>query len=564
MYRYFSFKNEGVEEGYFERVCGIVLRKGGELCGIKAGSGFTFTLVQDDSVPVNAYRIALCEDGVKVSASDKIGLISGCGRVLQEGTFNKEGFLPGSYEGEFVPKGEFVGTYFASHFGNYYVNAPLEEVCRYVEDLALWGSRFLRVWFDFHHYTGIDDPKAQPMLERLETVLTAGKELGMKLGFVSLANEGYSTTPDSMKAEWWPQNGYHTAPCGHYHTEICPNKEGGIELILKNRLGLFERFKKVGPDLLNFGNYDQGGCTCAKCAPWGSNGYIKTIKALIPEVKKRFPNCRMGFSTWYLDHFIDGEWDKVYDAIETDDFLKENIQYITGMNMNSLPKNGEYAEKLMNGIGPSGKLLMGFPEISMQGCSPWGGFGANPYPQRLQNDWDKLGHVQVGMWSYSEGKFEDINKFIVLGLYNGRYATAQDAMLGYVKAELSSEYADEIMKLLNILEETLQRTREYTVGESPDTARFIVEKPERIEEAAELAQELNKKLPENIRSGWRWQMIYLRCMADLELKKADFYIREDCEKYLFELNKLYYTDDATYYCVSPATRWAIDHNYGRP
>ena len=200
----------------------------------------------------------------------------------------------------------------------------------------------------------------------------------------------------------------------------------------------------------------------------------------------------------------------------------------------------------------------------MQGCTPWGGFGANPYPQRIQNDWDQVGHIQTGMLSYSEGRFEDINKFIVLGLYNGRYATAQDAMLGYVKAELSSEYADEIMKLLNILEETLQRTREYTVGESPDTARFIVEKPERIEEAAELAQELNKKLPENIRSGWRWQMIYLRCMADLELKKADFYIREDCEKYLFELNKLYYTDDATYYCVSPATRWAIDHNYGRP
>ena len=337
-----------------------------------------------------------------------------------------------------------------------------------------------------------------------------------------------------------------------------------MELILKNRFEMLERFKNVGPDLLVFGNYDQGGCTCAQCAPWGAVGYVKTMKALIPEVRKRFPNCRFGYNTWYLDHFIDGEWDKVYEVIENDPFIKDNIRYLTDININSLPTDPEKAEQLKQGIIPGNLEPLGFPEISMQGCTPWGGFGANPYPQRIQNDWDQVGHIQTGMLSYSEGRFEDINKFIVLGLYNGRYATAQDAMLGYVKAELSSEYADEIMKLLNILEETLQRTREYTVGESPDTARFIVEKPERIEEAAELAQELNKKLPENIRSGWRWQMIYLRCMADLELKKADFYIREDCEKYLFELNKLYYTDDATYYCVSPATRWAIDHNYGRP
>ena len=34
---------------------------------------------------------------------------------------------------------------------------------RYVEELALWGCNTLAVWFDLHHYHGIDDPEARAM-----------------------------------------------------------------------------------------------------------------------------------------------------------------------------------------------------------------------------------------------------------------------------------------------------------------------------------------------------------------------------------------------------------------
>ena len=561
MYKCFSFANGGFEPGFFERVKKIVLRKAGELCGVEEGEGLLFDLRFDETVAPDGYRVAKTETGVRVSASTRLGVLSGCGRVLQEGVFDDDGFEPGGFEGEYAPKHEFVGVYFASHFGNYYVNAPVDEIIRYVEDIALWGTNFIRVWFDFHHYTGIDDPKAQPMLERLELILSTGKYLGMKTAYVSLANEGYSTTPDEIRAEWWVQNGYHAKPCGHYHTEICPNKKGGMELIIKNRLELFERFRNVPPALLSLGVYDQGGCTCAKCAPWASNGYIRTLEALVPEIKKRYPDCKICFSVWYLDHFIKGEWEGVYKAFETNEFLQKNIEYMAGMNMNSMPENPVYAEKLMKGIGPGGKPLLGFPEISMQGCTPWGGFGANPYPQRLQKDWDNTGHVQEGMWCYSEGRFEDINKFITVGLYQGRYVSAQEAMRGYVRAELSSRYADEIMELLNILEETLPRRRRNLAERDENEVIYEPVNPDKVEEAARKAQALDAKLPQRVRNGWRWRLIYVRAMADLELKKAGYYIREGCEKYLHELERLYYTNDDTYLVVSPVTRSAIRRDY---
>lgn len=205
-----------------------------------------------------------------IEASTLLGVISGAGRFLQENDFDGDGMTITHFSGTYAPKQEFCGVYFAFHFGNFYVNAP-EEVIRYVEELALWGVRFIRVRFDFHHYAGIDDPSAQSIIKRLKLILQTGKYFGMKIGFVLLANEGYNTTPDVMRAEWTAQNGYFREPRGHYHTEICPHKPGGLDLILKNRMGLFDAFRDTPPDILMFGVYDQGGCVsgCSRrCGNW--------------------------------------------------------------------------------------------------------------------------------------------------------------------------------------------------------------------------------------------------------------------------------------------------------
>lgn len=557
MYRQFSFQNEGVEEAGFRRVCSVLMRKAKELCAVSEGEGLTWTFRNDGALAPGAYRISHGEDRVILEASERLGLISAAGRVLQEGIRREEGFLPGAFAGTFAPKCAFSGIYFASHFGNYYVNAPLEDVLRYVEDLALWGCGMLRVWFDFHTYTGIDDPAAQPVLDRLEKILRTAQSLGMKIGYILLGNEGYRTTPEALKAEWRVGNGYFREPRGHYHTEVCPSTPEGMELIVKTRLEFLDRFREIPPGILAPFVYDQGGCTCPNCAPWAANGYVKVLKALVPEIRKRWPECRIGFCVWYLDRFVNGEWDRVFREFETDEFLKNEIDYITEMNSGALPKDPVYAERIRRGIGPGGKPIIGFPEISMQGCTPWGGFGANPYPDRLQADWDVTGRTQAGMWCYSEGRFEDVNKFIELGLYSGRYSTALEAMRGYVRAEFGDELEEKITRLLRVLEETLPREKEPPECTDAETVRWVVQKPERIEEAAVLAGEIDAFLPERVRKGWRWRIIYLRAMADLELKKADYFLREEMETYLRELETLYYTDGSSILSVSPLTREAF-------
>ena len=130
-------------------------------------------------------------------------------------------------------------------------------------------------------------------------------------------------------------------------------------------------------------------------------------------------------------------------------------------------------------------------------------------------------------------------------------------IIPYVRGSLRS------MPIADAVAET-RKLREEGFREAENDENAVIyelEHPERIEEAAQKAQSLDARLPERIRNGWRWRVIWLRAMADLELKKADYYIREGCEQYLEELDRLYYTGADTYLCVSPITRRAIRRDY---
>lgn len=171
---------------------------------------------------------------IKVSGNGMPGLMAGVGKLLRTARLESGVFEPGKWRGVSVPKMPVRGIYFATHFFNWYHVAPIDEVRKYVEELALWGCNTLDVWFDMHHYQGLDDPEAQAMIRRLREILQAGQEVGLKPATGGLANEGYASSPENIRAEWVPQNGY-VQNLSHYHVEVCPNKPGGMEYILKTR-----------------------------------------------------------------------------------------------------------------------------------------------------------------------------------------------------------------------------------------------------------------------------------------------------------------------------------------
>ncbi|MDD2504247.1 MAG: hypothetical protein PHG58_10440, partial [Clostridia bacterium] len=502
------------------------------------------------------------ENGVSVGGGSILGVLGGIGRVLMQGTFKGAIFIPGKYTGTFMPRSEVQGIYFASHFDNYYVNAPTDDVLRLLEDLALWGQNSVAVWFDLHHYSGPNDPEAIKMATRLNTYLKYAKKLGMIIKHGGLANEGFNTTPNEVRAEWHVQGNYKRSPGSHYHTEICPNKIGGLELIIKNRRKMLELFQECPPDIFSLSVYDQGGCTCSACEPYGGNSYPKILKALLPTFKSFNPDIKLMLSGWYLDRFIDGEWEMLYESFSQSKELNSNYQYIGGIS--TLNENKPPLRALL-GDGPMGTKVLGFPEISMQGCYPYGGFGANPMPQVLQHEWDKTGKNQAGMFAYSEGIFEDINKFIVIGMYSGKFSNTRDAVRTYVKMELSSDYCDKLTDVLFDMEQTYRRKVPLEIIDNRDgyqvyndiRLRITFDNPEKIESIFQTVAQIDSKLPSYIRNSFRWRLIYNRAAADYTLLLHDGYMNEETEQYLWDLWHLYHITDNSYLCVTPPVRACV-------
>ena len=103
--------------------------------------------------------------------------------------------------GTSVPKKPMRGIYFATHFHNFYHDAPAKEVERYVEDLALWGYNTLVVWYDMHHFDGHDDPKAVAFRAHLHAILGAARRIGLDVGLIVIANEAYNNSPSALRAD---------------------------------------------------------------------------------------------------------------------------------------------------------------------------------------------------------------------------------------------------------------------------------------------------------------------------------------------------------------------------
>jgi hypothetical protein len=202
------------------------------------------------------------------------------------------------------------GIYLATHFHNYYQAAPIEDVTRYVEDLSLWGVNSFLVWFGMEEFNGISDPKAQAMLERLRA-------------------------DDSTVGH----TGYHTRMGPRIYNlgnELCPSKPGVPEMELGFCQEKFEAIKSVGLDYWFITPYDNGGCTCPNCAPWGTNGYLRMAEPLARAYRRAFPQGKVVLGTWYFDRWADGEWAGITTRFKAN--KPDWVDYIMADNFEEYPR----------------------------------------------------------------------------------------------------------------------------------------------------------------------------------------------------------------------------------
>lgn len=484
----------------------------------------------------------------RIVGSDDPGLLFGVGKFLRASRYEDGRFTPGAWRGSSAPQKPVRGMYFATHFHNYYHDAPIEEITRYVEELGLWGLNVISVWFDMHHYRGIDDPQAQAMIARLKAILRAAKAVGLRTSLTSLANEGYANSPEALRADWTAgHDGYHHPPGGHYHVELCPSKPGAADLILQWADERSAAFSDVGLDYLWIWPYDQGGCTCPDCKPWGVNGFLRMAEPLSRRFKRIYPQGQVILSSWYFDHFTDGEWEGLDRAFRLrPDWVDYLLADDYGDRFPSYP--------LEHGA-PGGLPMINFPEISMYAASPWGGFGANPFPDHLQSIWGASGHVLSGGFPYSEGIYEDINKAICAQFYWNQNEPAWETVREYLAFEYGPSVVEPLARAVAILERNLPRRRE---GEG-ENARFVLSSVEGAEEAWALVQEANRRMTPQAAAAWRWRVLYLRATIDWELAQHEGAVSALCEGAMEELTAIYHAQQATS-PVAPPTRAALCAN----
>ncbi len=513
---------------------------------------------RDATVAPQGFRIeTAATGGIRIAAADARGLFYGMGKFMRRSRRDEAAFVACPWRGTSVPRLSMRGIYFATHFHNFYQEAPVDKVTAYIADLALLGFNALNVWFDMHHYAGIGSPEAQAMLERLRMLLQTARRVGMSAGIGVLANEGYRTTPAALRATGTGR--------AHYGVEVCVASPEGKALVLKNIADELDAFQSTGLDFIWLWPYDQGGCACPACGPWGRNGMLRIGPEISRLFRARFPGGKVILSTWLFDYGHDqGEWEGLANAFSTP---PDWVDYLLADSHDHFPRF-----PLERGI-PGNLPLLNFPEISMYGMTPWGGFGANPLIRRMATLWGEIAHLADGGFPYSEGIFEDLNKVVCAAFYWTAQNDCQAALDEYFQFAFGASVPADCRRILEILESnhgpvwmTGAMVRKWGVpagavpvqGYSDGTVQQPRSHADAVlaAEALALCRRVDVTLPEWGRKAWRWRIIFLRATLDHALICNGNQPTEDCQAAFHELQDIY-SAQSTEAIVAPPLRGIV-------
>lgn len=464
------------------------------------------------------FAIKTSTSNIIIASKTEKGLMAGTGKFLRIIDFydNKLNIPETNIISN--PKMPVRGMYFASHFRNFYECAPLPVIDEVLEDLALWGCNSIMVWFDMHQYNGFNDPAAQDFLKKLQHIQKTSNRLGMKFGLTCLGNEGYANSPVEYRVTA-------TNP-GNYGVEMCPSIPEALEIISDNLAQVAASFENV--DTFWIWPYDQGGCWCEKCLPYGGNGFVKAIKAISPKYKKLYPNAEIWVSTWKMDYFREDEGE----IKGLNNFLGEKeSSYVTGIITGQDQYNLQ--KELDNRPTPQRFPLVSFPEISMYGMFPWGGFGASPLVNFNRNVFNLMKDKIIGGWPYSEGIYEDISKFQWIQMYWDPSKSDADILKEYSDYYFGKGYSDEITELIYLMEEMHERSNWSFSKDLSKAPRM-----------KEIVDNIDSKLPNWSKKSWRFKLLYCRAAIDDIVNSHDIRNTDThklLKKYCDEITDICYT-----------------------
>lgn len=509
-------------------------------CSLKvaeAESGAHIILAVDERLAFDAFRIDEIKAAVRVSGGSPRGLLYGVGKFLRTSRYENDAFQPSLWRGVSEPQGSLRGMYFASHFHNWYHQASEPEIARYMEDLALWGVNAVMVIFPMINLQDWNDPQAEPAMAMVRQYAKTARDLGLMFA-TGVNNTMFIGAPKHIRAMPLPDPTHRRGNSGH---PICPSDPEGHAYLMANTRQLYEKLSDVGLDIVVFWPYDEGGCACEKCMPWGCNGYLKLSRDMARLGKSYFPNLKTVLSTWMFDTPPEGEWRGLTEALAKNE---EWLDYILADAHEDFPRY-----PLEAGV-PGQRPLLNFPEISMWGNWPWGGFGANPLPSRFQRLWDQVKQGVSGGFPYSEGIYEDMNKAVAVQFYWNRDQSARETLKEYIAYEFGPGVTEDVLVIIDLLETAAGNAYQK---KPVDT--------EAVKRAFRLAEFVNARLPNWARRNWRWELLRLRTALDHERFAGGGLKTPAAEAAMVRLMELYHcqmeTDDPYHHRVRPPLKRAV-------
>ena len=470
------------------------------------------SFVIDESLGGENAVVKVADGKAEVRGARFRAVVAGAGVLLRAMKFSAKNFELDDGEYRFEPKMKYREVYFARHYDNWYHRASVDEFIRYFEDLMLWGMN------------AVHDPIAYPIVDASKAkesdrvaYLASSKALGIRaieldvdLSVRGGGNKGPRNLPSKYRSL------HHYKGKGSTVFNVCPARPGAMEYLKNLHRDACEQRKGFEYTACRYGPYDEGGCHCGDCYPWGGNGYVKLIEEMRDINEKYKPGLKHIVSTWFFDR---EDWKLFYEYLEKQDW----IDYIMVGHAGSPSVGGIIPKYIVDNPIPKNIPVITFPEISMYGRFPWGGTGANPLPKKFEQLCRAQEKVSMGFSMYSEGIYEDLNKIIINSLSVDPSRTTDSVLAEYANWELPGADPAEFVKLTKMLEDIyLMRIKGRRGITAVSVAAYLKDAPKAeldrravvATDALDLANKINGDILPRCRTNWRWRQIYLRTVID--------------------------------------------------
>ncbi|MBO7722048.1 MAG: hypothetical protein J6T01_06555 [Kiritimatiellae bacterium] len=496
---------------------------------VETNGFFKVSFRVDPSLGGENARVVVSADGAEVTGARVRALYYGAGKLLSSIDYRADGFSVSPRTVEVKPVKSVRIAYWARHFHNWYHMAPASELKEYAEDMMFMGVNAFDYQYGFPQVNLAGATKDDVLFFTRNSKALYDHIVAMDADFVS--GGGGNQVPQDSPEE------YRAVPekdpaRGNLGFNACPAKPKALEYMLDLRRKAIEKWRADGvkPDYFVHWPFDEGGCECDACKPWGGNGFISLCKKFAAMNKAYSPGAKTVLSLWV---YHDDEYKMLWDYL-----AKPESAWIDGLMIDA---HEDFPKFPLARKPPREIPVITFPEISMWKRSQWGGSGATAMPARFERLFRQVEKIASGFMFYSEGIFEDVNKAVVTGLYVDPSRNWPSIVGEYGRYHFPGVKETDFVRFIAMLED------QHVLPGNQWRMNFFAETPraelddytEKTRRSVALARRLEEEMIPTVRKSWRWRLLRLRAEIDAEMFASRDVLSPKIVAYYRELIRLY-------------------------